>query len=521
MKKTLTLFTALCLFTSFVQAQISFTEATGMPFDEVAFDDISVQGVTGGCANPTVPSVSFAPSIICDGNSALLSISGDLNDAENWVIYTGSCSGTPLGVTTGTTYIVTPTAPSTTYYVRGEGGCVSAGSCGSVTIQIAADEDASFSYTAAAYCLDASDPTPTITGTAGGSFSADNNGLSFNPSTGAIDVSASVPGTYTVTYTTGGACPNSSNVSLTINGLTVATSSTEDDGTGNGTATATASAGSGTYTYLWSSGVTTATATDLAAGSYDVTVTDIQTGCTTTETVVVNSSAISDDDCAGANDINSLFGGAVNVAQTSSLQDNTGYTTVGDPTTGFDCHFNGDPLESTIWYTFTGDGNTYRIRSVECNATTYLSDAQVAIYSGADCNNLTAVACNDDEDGATGVLNVQVDIETTQGTEYYMLIDGYDGNAGEFCLEVTQIDPSGILDVAYTAIALYPNPTEGMVSWNGISAQTVELYDNAGRVAFTATQPNGSVDISSLTEGIYIMMLHTEEGVYTSRVVKQ
>ena len=36
--------------------------------------------------------------------------------------------------------------------------------------------------------------------------------LSMNASTGAIDVSASTPGTYTVTYTTYGTCPNSSNV---------------------------------------------------------------------------------------------------------------------------------------------------------------------------------------------------------------------------------------------------------------------------------------------------------------------
>ena len=63
-----------------------------------------------------------------------------------------------------------------------------------------------------------SDPTPTITGLGGGSFSS-TAGLSINGSTGLIDVSASTPGTYTVTYTTTGACPNSSNVSVTVNAL--------------------------------------------------------------------------------------------------------------------------------------------------------------------------------------------------------------------------------------------------------------------------------------------------------------
>ncbi|MGJ8661484.1 MAG: hypothetical protein ACSHXL_05575, partial [Bacteroidota bacterium] len=75
-------------------------------------------------------------------------------------------------------------------------------------------DDASFSYAAAAYCLDATDPTPTITGLAGGTFSS-GAGLSINASTGVIDVSASTPATYTVTYTTAGTCPNSSTASVT------------------------------------------------------------------------------------------------------------------------------------------------------------------------------------------------------------------------------------------------------------------------------------------------------------------
>ncbi|WP_034062129.1 LamG-like jellyroll fold domain-containing protein [Lacinutrix jangbogonensis] len=79
--------------------------------------------------------------------------------------------------------------------------------------------DASFSYDAAAYCVDASDPTPTITGTAGGTFTALPSGLNINSSSGAIDVSDSAAATYTVTYTTTGTCPNSSGVSVTINAL--------------------------------------------------------------------------------------------------------------------------------------------------------------------------------------------------------------------------------------------------------------------------------------------------------------
>lgn len=69
-----------------------------------------------------------------------------------------------------------------------------------------AAESAAFAYTKNGYCQAGADPTPTIYGTAGGTFSAP-GALSINPSTGAIDVSASTAGgPYSITYTTGGPC---------------------------------------------------------------------------------------------------------------------------------------------------------------------------------------------------------------------------------------------------------------------------------------------------------------------------
>ncbi len=92
------------------------------------------------------------------------------------------------------------------------GGCTA---LDSVFVTINPLDDASFSYSSATYCSDAADPTPTVTGLGGGTFSS-TPGLSINTSTGQIDVSASTPGAYTVTYTTSGPCPNSSNQSVTI-----------------------------------------------------------------------------------------------------------------------------------------------------------------------------------------------------------------------------------------------------------------------------------------------------------------
>lgn len=83
------------------------------------------------CVDATMPTVSGSTTV-CPGANATLSISGGaLNSASDWMWYTGSCGGSLVG--TGTSVTVTPGA-STTYYVRGEGGCTSPGICASVTV---------------------------------------------------------------------------------------------------------------------------------------------------------------------------------------------------------------------------------------------------------------------------------------------------------------------------------------------------------------------------------------------------
>ena len=89
---------------------------------------------TLNCTNPTLPVVSASPSLICVGESTTLTVnSGNLNNAGNWVWYTNSCGGTIAG--TGRSITVSPSS-TTTYYVRGEGGCVTNGECAEVIVTV-------------------------------------------------------------------------------------------------------------------------------------------------------------------------------------------------------------------------------------------------------------------------------------------------------------------------------------------------------------------------------------------------
>lgn len=156
------------------------------------------------------------------------------------------------------------------------------------------------------------------------------------------------------------------------------------------------------------------------------------------------------DVCDAAVDLTLFFGQPL--AQTTGIYDNTNATvSPTDPTVDCWGETTGqDILNTTMWYTFVGDGEKYHIETVPCNSTNYITgpgDTQMLVYAGDNCNDLTEIVCNDDL-YPTGMPDWRsaVDLETVAGQNYYMLIDGFDGSVfggtlsvGEFCIEITKV----------------------------------------------------------------------------------
>lgn len=209
-----------------------------------------------------------------------------------------------------------------------------------------------------------------------------------------------------------------------------------------------ASGGSTPYNYVWNTNppILTDSATDLAAGNYNVTVTDAY-GCALTATTHISqpSTPIS------------LTGNG-----TQSSTDNNGTATV--------VVNGGTGPFSYLWSTVPPD-TTSRI---------------------------------------TGLAPGLYEVTVTDGTGCHY----YDTVFVAF--------PNGISEVGGSSISLYPNPASGQIdiSTNSpVSIQSMTITDVSGRIVIAVEGPTNTINISSLTDGMYILRLNTDKGLFMKRLI--
>ncbi len=74
-------------------------------------------------------------------------------------------------------------------------------------------------------------------------------------------------------------------------------------------------------------------------------------------------------------------------------------------------------------------------------------------------------------------------------------------------------------------ISIYPNPTSGIVHVDlaGKKIQNLKLIDVTGKIVIEKTNANTTtlMDVSSLAKGIYFVILQTENGNQSFKLVKE
>jgi len=242
----------------------------------------------GSCVNASIPSVVSNPSALCVGGTVTLTLTGNLNGATSWKIY-GTACGTNSVASTSTNTVALSPGSTTTYYIRGEGGCTTPGACTMITIAV--NQNPTLTVTGGTAVCAGSPISQTVTGATSYTWSTGSN-------TGVAFFTPSVTTTYSVSGTLNG-CSASATTTISVNQLPVVTASTSASQICIGqSATLTVS---GANYYNWSNGATVAVVvvSPTANTTYSVSGTDLN-GCTNTDLITVNAS-----DCAGIESIGS------------------------------------------------------------------------------------------------------------------------------------------------------------------------------------------------------------------------
>ena len=387
-------------------------------------------------------------------------------------------------------------------------------------------------------------------------------------------------GNYSVTVTDANGCSSVQNVTITEpNALTGSISSQTNvacNGGTDGSATATATGGTAPYTYLWSNASTTATATGLAAGNYNVTITDAN-GCTTnvsniniTEPTALTSSISSQTNVAcngastGAATVTAnggtapytyLWSNAATTATATGLVAGTYTVTVTDANgcnsaqnvtisepaaiTGTDVQ---TACNSYTWidnntYTASNNTATHTIvggaangcdsivtlnltittvdNSTTLNANTISANQNGATYRWLDCNNGNAVISGETAQSFTPTATGNYAVEITLGS----CVD----TSACTNVVITNIDEMGMKN-----INIYPNPTKDDINielpLNELTSFDVSVYSVTGKLVYKNTQFNVNklvINTANWDKGIYFIQLISNNQTITEKIIKQ
>ncbi|RAR69275.1 beta strand repeat-containing protein, partial [Flavobacterium aciduliphilum] len=454
------------------------------------------QNVTNATSSTAVhvdlPS-SFTTGAAAAGYSLILTKTG-----VTWYYFTGSYpyTSSALNITSGWGWGATTTDVRGIHNIDFIAGCTSSRTA--VTATVDALPIATISYAGSPFCSTATTGAVTRTGTTGGTYSA-GAGLAIDASNGTINVAASTPGSYTVTYAMNGTTYCSAQTATTT--VVINQALTSDFGydaptycTNGGTVTPSVTGTAGTFTASpaglsinASTGVITlASSTE---GTYTVTNTVSVAGCSnsvSTTTVTINKAVVITTQPVGASQL---------------IGDNTSFS-VAATGTGLSYQWQVS-TNGTSWSDISGEtGTTLSITAVTADMNGY--QYRVVVSGATACSSVTS---------DVAILTVNTAAITTQPANYIACNEG--ANSASFSIATVgvvdtyqwQVSTNGTSWSDISNDAMYANANTASLSVSGLSLSNDGwkfrcvvngvVYSNAGvlsvktAVAIT-TQPTAS-----------------------------
>ena len=139
-----------------------------------------------------------------------------------------------------------------------------------------------------------------------------------------------------------------------------------------------------------------------------------------------------------------------------------------------------------------------------------------------------------DNCGISSVINDFNSTETLAGEEFtagtysitWTVIDNA-GNTADCSFDLTLNAFVGISDISENGITVYPNPTNGILTITNyeLEIKGIHISDIAGKTITNNFQiesfSNFQINISHLQNGVYLLKVETETGVFIEKIIKQ
>lgn len=108
-------------------------------------------------------------------------------------------------------------------------------------------------------------------------------------------------------------------------------------------------------------------------------------------------------------------------------------------------------------------------------------------------------------------------------------IRGYhqDGTGGGYIyydnLSFVDNTVAGVKDTTIEGLEMFPNPTENVLNITSANnaEKSVAIYDMLGKQVINTTVSNGTVDVSNLSAGIYVVTITEEGKTATKKLIKK
>lgn len=376
-----------------------------------------------------------------------------------------STAGLNINSSTGVVNLAASTPGSYTVTYTTSGICPTTTTAPITVLQ---SDVASFTYGGASFCQSGSNPTPTIGGTTGGVFSS-TAGLVINSSTGEIDVNASTIGSYSVTYTTAGTCPDDNSITINIT-----------------------AAGSADFNYAAASFCSDATsplATITGAGG---------------GTFTSSPSGLSINSSTGSIDLSATTAGSYMV-----------YYTVAGSCPAMD--------SATVTVNAADNASIGYAQSTYCGFDT----DPAANITGTTGGTFSATPSGMIINGSTGLIDLDASAANTYSISY--ITAGICPDTATTTVIVDQC--SGISSFAGGAITLYPNPTSNgtfnLKNGGNATETNVSVYSASGQLIlsenfyFEANSIRNSSLPADLPKGLYMIKIQQEDKVKTISLLYQ